>query len=222
MEGKISSNFVPSNITRVQTSKVIDFIKLNYNYEGNRDTRRVKVIEIHNLFCEVTEDNGGISLHDFSQVVSSLGIRKIKRRGGIQYCVTPCTSLSQNHHFPGQNLKKDGNLNFHLVNIQGLISKKKGNKVALLSKVAELKGNRNILAITETHLEKGQHFDAETAENHLPGYTIIRTDRDTKYDITDEAQLKTRGGAMLMASPDLSMNKVKECCFSNGNMNNNQ
>ena len=61
MEGKISSNFVPCNITRVQTSKVIDFIKLNYNYEGNRDTRRVKVIEIHNLFCEVTEDNGGIS-----------------------------------------------------------------------------------------------------------------------------------------------------------------
>ena len=73
MEGKISSNFVPSNITRVQTSKVIDFIKL-YNYEGNRDTKRVKVIEIHNLFCEVTEDVEVTNVTNSTNVINSTNV----------------------------------------------------------------------------------------------------------------------------------------------------
>ena len=68
-----------------------------------------------------------------------------------------------------------------MINIQGLISQEQ-NKRYLIDEFAGLKGAKGkIVAITESHLQKGHHTKAEILID-LPGYSLARSDQDVDYD----------------------------------------
>ena len=156
------------------------------------------------LYPETSADLAG-----FMQRSGTIGVKSKKKKKW--FFATPITDIAERHH----NLRKnseDRGVSFHLVNIRGLITQKH-NKVEILNKFADMSKPRRIMAITETHLMKGQHMDTE-ALRHLEGYKMYRTDRDTEYD---EDALSKFGGTMVLASPDLISKKVDEYCYSNGN-----
>ena len=124
------------------------------------------------------------------------------------------TDLCRSFHAPQQlSVDSAGKLvNFNLINIQGLISQEQ-NKRYLIDEFAGLKGAKGkIVAITESHLQKGHHTKAEILKD-LPGYSLARSDRDVDHD---NESLDKCGGTLLIASNDLMMKEVGEYCFSNG------
>ena len=49
----------------------------------------------------------------------------------------------------------------------------------------------------------------------FPNFNIERADRNTEFDLTDEYQLQSHGGCLLLASPDIIV--VPKISYSNGN-----
>ena len=90
----------------------------------------------------------------------------------------------------------------------------KHNKSEFLKISTASTNQSKILAITETHLNSKQHFDAEIIK-HFPNYHIMRADRDVEFDPDDEDQLVSRGGCMLLISPNII--SIPKLQFSNGN-----
>ena len=68
--------------------------------------------------------------------------------------------------------------------------------------MANIAERGKIVSLTETHLIKDQHYKEEITD-FLPNYNMARTDRDIKFDTADEKALKTRGGTLILASPDI-------------------
>ena len=101
----------------------------------------------------------------------------------------------------------------HLVNIQGLITTKKNKNDFLRLVTAQHPAASRIIAVTETHLST-QHFNAEI-NKYFPDYNVVRADRDTIYETTDEYQLHSCGGCLLLTSPDIIT--LPQITFSNGN-----
>ena len=63
-------------------------------------------------------------------------------------------------------------------------------------------------------MRKDDHYDAEI-QKLFPNYNIARSDRDITKDAEDPHKLKSRGGCMVLTSPDIIMKK--ELSSSNGN-----
>ncbi len=100
-------------------------------------------------------------------------------------------------------------------NIQGLVSKSKGNKCLTLDGIAETYGaNQYILAVTESWLRKNQHHNAEVLCG-LKNHRILRTDRDTNRNPEEEGNLSARGGCAIIATPNIIVES--KVSFSNGN-----
>ena len=131
-----------------------------------------------------------------------LGVKSKRGRKDKYYYAVPISDLANKRHHTDRNHVNDQGVDFHLVNIEGLITQKY-NKVEILDKYAELTKGKKILAITETHLMKDQHMDPE-ALKYIPGFKIYRTDRDVNHD---EDALSKWGGTLILASPDVISNK---------------
>ena len=82
--------------------------------------------------------------------------------------------------------------------------------------MAKLSERGKIVSLTETHLIKDQHYKEEITD-YLPNFNMARTDRDIKFDPTDEKALKSRGGTLILGSPDICFKEVGKYCVSNGN-----
>ena len=156
-----------------------------------------------------------ISKSTFIRRAHCLGVKDKKDGHGILlFYATPLTDLCRSFHAPQQlSVDSAGKLvNFNLINIQGLISQEQ-NKRYLIDELAGLKGAKGkIVAITESHLQKGHHIKAEILKD-LPSYSLAQSDRDVDYD---NESLDKCGGTLLIASNDLMMKEVGEYCFSNG------
>ena len=129
----------------------------------------------------------------------------------------PITATSIKHHdrlnntnktddFINNNIKTD----FILANIQGIITQKK-NKVQFIRDITKSKNKNQIIALTETWAKA--NYDAEF-QQHFQDYNIMRSDRKVT-DVSDKEQLKTRGGVMLLTSPEITITPILE--FTNGN-----
>ena len=156
------------------------------------------------LFSQLNPD---IPIHPRSFISKSidLGVRRAGKRQDASYLATPCSQEACNHHHvtyeDGPVISDIANCEFHLVNIQGMITNNKKNS-EFLNLTVESTTLTKIVAITESHLRKNQHLDSEILK-YFPEYSFTRTDKDTEYDIDDEDQLLSHGGCMLLTSPNI-------------------
>ena len=90
--------------------------------------------------------------------------------------------------------------------------------VPLRKRIATATNNNqhHIIALTETWLQKKQHYDAEVLDK-LPNYRIFRSDRVTVQnpEKDDPAALASRGGCAILTSPDI----IAESALSFSNKN---
>ena len=103
-------------------------------------------------------------------------------------------------------------ININLINIRGLITSN-NNKCPYLKSATMTQGN-NILLLTETHLYKDNHFDAEI-NRYFPKHNIIRSDRAISSKPTQDKQLSSGGGCLMITPPHIFSKKI--LTFSNGN-----
>ena len=201
-------------LSRADKKVIAKFLDKNYQY-GYDSGSKVKADDTYRLFIEVYPGRK-VSKASFIRRARCLGLKDKKDGHGILlFYATPLTDLCRSFHAPQQlSVDSPGKLvNFNLINIQGLISQEQ-NKRYLIDEFAGLKGAKGkIVAITESHLQKGHHTKAEILKD-LPGYSLARSDRDVDYD---NESLDKCGGTLLIASNDLMMKEVGEYCFSNGN-----
>ena len=197
----------PQKQCQRRNRKASAFLKRNYRYGGFND-EKVDAMTVYGLFKDC-EPNAGVNFKEFNRVVGTLGIRKKKRRAGVTlYHMTPLSDVARAHHSPGDKGEEGEKYSFNLVNVRGLLAG--CNKVKVLDKFLNLGESRKIVAVTETHLVKGQHFDEE-AIKCIPSYNMVRTDRNM------DGELRGGGGTMVMTSPDITTMEVKEYCVSNSN-----
>ena len=145
------------------------------------------------------------SVDEFHCISTRLGVKVKKGRSQKCYWATPLSDLAVSHHLerPRDNGSENGTHKYTLclANIRGLITKEI-NKVPILEKMAKLSERGKIVSLTETHLIKDQHYKEEITD-YLPNFNMARTDRDIKFDPTDEKALKSRGGTLILGSPDI-------------------
>ena len=201
-------------LSRADKKVIAKFWNKNYQY-GYDSGSKVKADDTYRLFIEVYPGRN-VSKASFIGRAQCLGVKDKKDgHGMLLFYATPLTDLCRSFHAPQQlSVDSPGKLvNFNLINIQGLISQEQ-NKRYLVDEFAGLKGAKGkIVAITESHLQKGHHTKAEILKD-LPGYSLARSDRDVDHD---NESLEKCGGTLLIASNDLMMKEVGEYCSSNGN-----
>ena len=188
---------VPNKV-KAERKFVMKFWQQNYRYGAENTLRKLKPDSVYNL-CISCYPDLGISFHRFHELTRNAGV-KVKRGSHGQvdwYYPDPLTDLANSYH--GIN-KGERPLSLSLINIQGLITNDK-NKTEVMRHIMKLDEPGKICMITETHLHKKTHLDSEI-QKYLKNYHIIRGDRDREYDLEDDAQLLSHGGAMILTSPD--------------------
>ena len=124
----------------------------------------------------------------------------------------PTTFDSKLHH---QHYTEDTGtpltVDLFLVNIQGLITQRR-NKSHFLKTVTSTNNSSQIIAVTETWAQA--HFNGEYTQA-FDGYNIIRADRDYNFNPDDDDQLVTRGGCLLLTTPNITITPIVS--YSNGN-----
>ena len=180
----------------------------HYKY-GEEDGEKVKSLHVFALFKEC-KPGVEVTYLQFHQRAIAVGMKmkKDSRKTASLYYATPLTDLSEKHHRKViEEIENENNcVTFNLVNIRGLITEAH-NKVETLDKFANLKGGKGkILAVTETHLIKGEHLKAEV-KNYIPDYSLTRTDRDTTHD---QDSLSKCGGTLISASSDIVVHEVED------------
>ena len=193
---------------------VRSFWDVNYEYTASQS--ELNTLDVLNLFYQLYPD---VHIHPSRFISKSVevGARKLVRGQNAHSLATPISETACLHHnipFAGvQPEQTIFNCELHLVNIQGLITNKK-NKCESLNAMIHSSTPTKIIAVTESHLKKDQHHDAEVTK-YFPQYSIARADRDTEFNIDDEDQLSSKGGCLILSSPNITATpKVK---FSNGN-----
>ena len=167
----------------------------HYRY-GEEDGEKVKALDVFALFKEC-KPGIEISYLQFHQRAIAVGVKvkRDSRKKASHYYAAPLTDLSEKHHKKAidETGNEDNCVTLNLLNIRGLITEAH-NKVETLDKFANLKGGKGkILAVTETHLIKGEHLKAEV-KSYIPDYSLTRTDRDTTHD---EDSLSKCGGTLI-------------------------
>ena len=125
------------------------------------------------------------------------------------YIATPNTlaSIAQ-HRTTTQSTNPQ--IELHNINIEGLITGKR-NKCHFL-KAATTSDNKNkIITITETWAEG--HYNAEFLQS-FSNYNVMRSDRDIDTFKEDEDSKSSRGGVMLLTSPEITI--TPKISYSNG------
>ena len=202
------------NLSRGDRRRVLKFWRTHYKY-GEDKGQKQSANEIFQFF-QYLQPTSKISYAQFYKRSIDLGVKEKKdaHREVFLYAV-PLTDLSTKHHNPNRGDHDEGDtfVELSLVNIQGLLTQDH-NKVQTLDKFLNLKGgSQKVIAVTETHLQKGHHLKSEIVK-YIPGYDLARGDRDIEYD--DEALGKC-GGVLVASSPDLLSKRVDKYCYSNGN-----
>ena len=188
----------------------------NSNYEYKTSESEVNTLDVLNLFYQQYPD---VHLHPSSFITKSIevGARKSERGMDGHFFATPTSGTACLHHnipIAGQQVEQTiFNCELHLVNIQGLITNKK-NKCQSLNTTIHSTSPTKIIAVTESHLIKDKHHDAEITK-YFPQYSLARADRNIEYDSEDDDHLSSKGGCLILSSPNITAtSKVK---FSNGN-----
>ena len=202
------------NLSRGDRRIVLKFWRTHYKY-GEDKGQKQSANDIFQFF-QYLSPTSKISYAQFYKRSIDLGVKEKKdaHREVFLYAV-PLTDLSTKHHNPNRGDHDEGDtfVELSLVNIQGLLTQDH-NKVQTLDKFLNLKGgSQKVIAVTETHLQKGHHLKSEIVK-YIPGYDLARGDRDIEYD--DEALGKC-GGVLVASSPDLLSKRVEKYCYSNGN-----
>ena len=198
---------------KARLDKIGSFWKNHYKLNVN-DKSKLEASEVYKLFIQL---NPGIEI-DIGQFKShspALGVRSKKIRGKILYLAEPYSSSAVNFHSKviqekGPEVKNTAQI--HLVNIQGLItnSKNKGEYLNLITNDVP-----KVVVVTETHLNRKKLHDNAEVKLGFPQFNLHRCDRDTEFDLSDEYQLSSHGGCMILTSPQLV--STKKLSFSNGN-----
>ena len=215
-DGKQSETLKTNGRRRRQS--IQNFWQQNYHY-STMGLKKIKVSDVHAFFLQ-KEPDWSVSLQDFHEISlenMKIRIKHDRKKKTKFYYANPISSAASIYHgyVPEQTSSTTSSLcGFHLVNIQGLISNKV-NKCDFLNLITSSSStSKKIIAITETHLNSKQHFDAEIMK-YFQNFNILRADRDTEYNIHDEFQLQSHGGCLLLTSPDIIT--IPKLLFSNGN-----
>ncbi len=107
--------------------------------------------------------------------------------------------------------RKSNSIHVVLANIQGLITNRK-NKCKFLRDVTKTESKHQVTVLTETWTK--HNYEGEITE-HFKDYNLLKVDRNLYPDSDDPYHLKTRGGTLILTSPDVTI--TPEPCFSNGN-----
>ena len=187
--------------------------------QTSKNLKKIRVNEVHSFFLQ-TEPYADLNLNEFKCLNGRHTSVKLKkdRTGGKFYYVYPISDSACAFHGieyePLSTESPSGVCSFNLANIQGLITNKRNKcKFVDLATSSESSQSR-IIALTESHLSSSKQFDAEILKQ-FKNYNIIRADRDTEFDQNDEFQLLSRGGCLLMTSPEIIT--IPKTTFSNGN-----
>ena len=201
-------------------------------------TAVIKAQDAHEMF---TNQNPNIEMpiSRFMSQSAIIGIKQVKRKiwrqlGRLLYA-TPKSEAAINHHTTTYDITNLSNkrtasteiftenkrnrvetrseqTTFSLVNIRGLITNK-NNKCAFIRDHCTKFSNSNIIAITESWLTSG-HQDAEILDT-FENFQLTRADRNTESKVNEPDQLKSRGGCLLLTSPDII--HIPILSFTNGN-----
>ena len=195
-------------------------LKSNYNRRCQQrfyyaKPKSLLAINHHNLINENSQSNDNNYNCDFeintSQVTSALSSHtnhstqtpSVSSETANNVIITSQVKLNE---YPVDIRKVD----LFLVNIQGLITKR-NNKCKFVREFTNTSNNQ-IIAITETWANF--NFDAEYIKE-FKEYNIERSDRKFGYDPDDDEQLSSRGGVLLLTSPNITITLITK--FSNGN-----
>jgi len=211
-------------------TEILTFFQTHYNYANQ--PQNTNATSVYNFYKKVNS----ASPYDYqafrrqSGRVPELKSKKLRGPQGRKQSFLAMPKSAEAKAFHATQTKE---FDLFTANIQGLTSAKKGNKCVILKGIANSTENEHqIIALTETWLSKGQHYDAEILDI-LPNFRLFRSDRDTKprsgrqgaqqqqnttqsnTNTSDQAQLSSRGGCAILTSPDI----IAECktSFSNGN-----
>ena len=131
-------------------------------------------------------------------------------------CNIPISSQSAGITQPLANTTTSSNGDYHLINIRGLITNgyNSADYLAKCTITANPQRSR-IISITETWLQADKHFDREITL-HSKDYHIVRADHDpSRTTNVPGRQLSSRGGCLLLVSPDLGISSPTS--YSNSN-----
>ncbi|MCH2405687.1 MAG: hypothetical protein MK200_05790, partial [Nitrosopumilus sp.] len=149
-----------------------------------------------------------------SNFKATSGLLQVKTRTKDNYFVIPKSKEAKKHQqISHQRTNGTQTISLNLLNIDGLITNKR-NKSQFLTLITKNTCNSSIIGITESWTQENQHYDAEILK-HFPGYNITRADRNLYYNLNDPNQLTSRGGCLLLTSPDIAQKPIKK--ISNGN-----
>jgi len=192
-------------------SEITSFFTTHYDYKNQ--TQQINTKQVYSLF-KATKPNSPLKdLNAFKAAAGKLpGLMRYKMKSPREtyYKLIPKSPTAKVFHTTAP--KK---FDFFTGNIQGLISKNKGNKCVLLKgHFDSTNNNHHITALTETWLRKKQHYDGEIIDI-LPNHRIFRADRNISGDPTNPANLTSGGGCALITSPGVIAEK--KIAFSNSN-----
>ena len=190
------------------------------HYSDKHTTNQIPTIHIYQLY-QTNKNYNGETLDEFTNSLmpnfNNTSTIDHKSKETSMTNAQPITATSLKHHDRLDNTNKTENFNqnniktdFILANVQGIITQKK-NKVQFIRDITTSKNKNQIIALTETWAK--DNYDAEF-QQHFQDYNIMRSDRKVS-DVNDNEQLKTRGGVMILTSPEITITPILE--FTNGN-----
>lgn len=221
-----SSATIISPVAKRQRLAIKTFWDDHYNYTNQ--SSKVKISRVFCLFKSTTPTipMDEASFHRHSREETSVKHGRGRSRKPIFYYASPKSEASKKLHS-----KPEDSIDLYVANIQGLVLQTQ-NKCEYMKQMVESDNKSKLIALTETHLND-RIYNAEI-DSVFPNFSVTRCDRDTAFDPTDNntnevndndsdsesdasigRTLRTGGGCLLLASPDLAVDPV--LCFSNGN-----
>ena len=171
---------------------ISDFWDRHYNFRNQSTT--IDRDHVNELFYRLNPEVTTNFIRESGKLVDL----KKKRPRVLQlkhvYFASPKSPGAVRHHTAPTT-----NTDFYTANINGLLSKSKGNKCELLRKFISTRNTHKVIALTETWLTP-DHFNAEFIKP-FHNYCMFRADRDTNFNPNNDAQLSSRGGVAILTSP---------------------
>ena len=156
----------------------------------------------------------------FLEAVRKLVITTLVSSGGRSAYLAPLRPITQesaNHHTSAKSRQAEDarSVQFYLANIRGLITRSQ-NKCPYVEEITNRQGDTGakskVVVLTETWTK--DKYQGEILE-YFKDHNVMMTDRTYNPDLSDPHQIKTRGGTMILTSPDIPITpKLKR---SNGN-----
>ena len=195
------------------SQSIQDFISSHFSSNG--ETVEIDTGVLYN-FYQLFKQYRGETLDEFeAEITGSFKVSKVTS-GGQEHTTVALNpiSLSSKAHMERVNKEKEtqtNSINFALANIQGLITNKR-NKCKSVKEITNKGCKNQVIILTETWTKDNYR---EEILNHFKDYNLLMTDRIYDPKKNDPHQLKTRGGTLILTSPDITI--TPERSLSNGN-----